>query len=223
MFIGVITNAVILCTSLIGFLYGVFFILIHQRPLYLKMVVLAMACMLVSRGYILLQYLVKGEEPAVFHVGMLGLMGCFLFLFSANYGMIDRLADDGSMQFMRYRIVCWLAPLIIVGGFIGFCLQKFSNPGSKLITYLAVILIIALSSRYHFKHLIFPDVEYGVVRAIRGYNAVALLLCISTMVMIIADINGYTGVYLGAGFTISLLCLILIPILKKEATKWTKI
>ena len=221
MSLAVITNLIMLVASLFGFIYGVFTILIRRNPLYLKMVVLAMACMMISRGYILLQFLVKGEEPEVFHVGMLGLLGCFLFLFSANFGMIDGLADDGSKGYMKVRVISWLAPVVIVCGFVICC--DFSNTGSELISYSVVVLVIALASRYHFKHLIFPDVDYGVVRAIRGYNMVALMLCISTTVLIIGDLNDSRGVYFGGGIAMSLWCLILVPILKKEAMKWTKI
>ncbi|MBR6228941.1 MAG: hypothetical protein IKQ97_04320 [Eubacterium sp.] len=221
MTLDVITNLIILSASLLGFLYGAITILIRKNPLYLKMVVLALACMMISRGYILLQHLVKGAEPEVFHVGMLGLLGCFLFLFSANFGMIDGLADDGSREYMKYRVISWLAPLAIIVPFI-VC-NDFSAPDSRLISYSVVMFFIALASRYHFKHLIFPDVDYGVVRAIRGYNAVALLLCCSTTLLIISDLNDWQSLYLGAGIGMSLWCLILIPILKKEATKWTKI
>ena len=221
MTLEVIANLIILAGSLFGFLYGTFTILIRKKPLYLKMVVLAMACMTISRGYILLQHLVGRSEPEIFHVGMLGLLGCFLFFFSANFGMIDGLADDGSKEFMKVRVISWLAPIVLVAGFIIFC--DFSKLDSKHISYCVVMLFIALASRYHFKHLIFPDIDYGVVRAIRGYNAVALLLCMSTTVLIIADIRNLAGLYIGAGIAMSLWCLILIPILKKEATKWTTI
>ena len=216
----VIANLIVLSSSFIAFLYGTFSILIKKMPLYLKMVVLAMACMVISRGYILLQYLVKGEEPDVFHVGMLGLMGCFLFLFSANYGMIDGLVDDGSIEFLKIRVLSWIAPAVAVGAFILLC--SFDNIDSKLVTYSVVMFFVALASRYHFKHLIFPDVEYGVVRAIRGYNAVALLLCVSTTILVLSDLNGFTYVYFGAGITMGIECIILIPLLKKEAIKWTK-
>ena len=221
MTVDVIANLIILAASLFGFLYGTFTILIRKNPLYLKMVVLAMACITISRGYVLLQHLVGRSEPEIFHVGMLGLLGCFLFFFSANFGMIDGLADDGSNEFLKVRLISWLVPAVLVAGFIVCC--DFSKMDSKLISYSVVMLVIALASRYHFKHLIFPDVDFGVVRAIRGYNAVALLLCISTTVLIIADIRDSVGLYFGAGIAMSLWCLILIPILKKEATKWTTI
>ena len=221
MTLDVITNLIIITASLLGFLYGTFTILLRRNPLYLKMVVLAMACMTISRGYILLQNLVKGTEPDVFHVGMLGLLGCFLFLFSANFGMIDGLADDGSFEYLKVRLISWVVPIAIIVGFVICCVPR--NPGSELVPYSIVVLVIALASRYHFKHLIFPDVDYGVVRAIRGYNALALLLCVSTVVLIIADMNGYDVLYLVAGIAMAVWCMMLIPILKKEATRWTTI
>ncbi|HAK58068.1 MAG TPA: hypothetical protein DCP06_03720 [Lachnospiraceae bacterium] len=221
MSIEMITDLTILLCSQIGFLYGVFTILIKQRPLYLKMVVLAMACMMVSRIYVILQYLTKGDVPDGFNLGMLGLLGCFLFLFSANYGMIDGLADDGSAEFMKYRLISFIAPAVLLAGYCS--LYFFRSADTGMIMYTIVVFFIALSARYHFKHIIFPDIEFGVVRLIRGYNAVALLLCLFTTLFIISVVTENSIMYLVTGILVSLCCLIIIPLLKKEATKWTTI
>ena len=221
MSISMITNLIILISSQIGFLYGIFTILIKKKPLYLKMVVLAMACMTVGRIFVMLQYITKDQMPDVFNIGMLGMVGCFLFLFSANYGMIDGLTDDGSREFLKYRIISWLIPALIVAGFIPAFL--YEDHMSKKISYTIVVLFIALASRYHFKHLIFPDVDYGVVRAIRGYNLIAMVLCFSAMIFIGADMTDNEYALLGAGIVMSVCCLVIIPLLRKEATKWTTV
>ena len=216
-----ITNLIILLCSQIGFLYGVFTILIRERPLYLKMVVLAMACMMVGRIYVLLQYVTKGTVPAGFNVGMLGLLGCFLFLFSANYGMIDGLADDGDIEYLKYRIISFIAPVVLIAIYGAVFLLR--GVDTDMIAYAVVILFIAIASRYHFKHIIFPDIEYGIVRSIRGYNVVALLLCVFTALWIVFDLTGHTYMYLICGILVSICSIIIIPLLKKEATKWTTI
>ncbi len=219
MTIEVVTNLIILLTSQIGFIYGFFTILIRRQPLYLKMVVLVMACMMVSRIYVILQFITKGDDPDVFHVGMLGMLGCFLFLFSANFGMIDSLTDDGDKEFIKYRIISWLAPVLIIAGFVPVCF--FGGTISKNVSYAVVVLFVALASRYHLKHLIFPDVDYGVVRCIRGYNAVALVLCLAVTVFISGDILSLDIVILISGIVMSICCIVIVPLIKKEASKWT--
>ncbi len=221
MTIEIITNLIILAASLLGFIYGLFTILIRKRPLYLKMVVLAVACMMISRIYLLLQYLTGKDIPDGFHVGILCMLGCFLFLFSANFGMIDGLADDGSMKFLKYRLISWIVPIVLIASFVP--MYAFDNISIKLIAYSVVLFVVAISARFHFKHLILPDVDYGVVRQIRGYNAVALFLCLSTTVMLVADLRQMTHLYMVAGCAMALFCLIILPILKKEAMRWTKI
>ena len=221
MSIELITNIIVGVASLAGFLYGAYHILIRKKPLYLKMAVMALACMLISCVYTIAQHLVKGYVPGGFHVGMLGLTGCFLFLFSANYGMIDGLADDGSAEFLKYRIISWIAPIVLVFGF--FPVYLFGDYSFKRVIYLIIVLLIAFAAKYHFKHLIFPDVDYGVVRAIRGYNAIALILCIATNVFLMSDIIGLEYLYLATGIVMAVCCIAIIPVLKKEATKWTTI
>ena len=221
MTLELITNLIILLSSQFGFLYGVFTILIRKKPLYLKMVVLALACMMVSRIYVVLQFLTRGEMPGGFNVGLLGLLGCFLFLFSSNYGLIDGLADDGEPEFLKYRLISFVAPIIILAGFISMI--YINDAGSTAYIYLIVVFFIAISSRYHFKHIIFPDVDFGVVRLIRGYNLIALLLCVCTTLWIVSYILKIDYMYLGLGICISVLCIIIIPVLKKEASGWTTV
>ena len=221
MSVEMITDYIILICCQISFLYGFFAILIQKKPLYLKMIVMSVACMMVSRISVVLQYLTKGDTINDFNVSMLGLLGCFLFLFSANFGVIDSLADDGSSIFFKYRLISYVAPIILLASYLSVFLFKHTD--KEMIATILIVLCISMSSKYHLKHIIFPDIEYGIIRAIRGYNAVALLLCISTTVWLISHVYGQNYLYLATGILISICCLIIIPLLQKEAKKWTVI
>ena len=52
----------------------------------------------------------------------------------------------------------------------------------------AVTTLLAMhASYYHLKHLIFPDVDYGVIKCLRPYNRSALIyisLCFAEMIVI---------------------------------------
>ena len=224
MTLEMVTDIIIFIASLVSFIYGFFKILIQKKKaLYLKMIVLAIAGIMISRANIMLQYLTRGAENQDFHVGLLGLVGCFLFLLSANYGEMDRLVDDGSKEFFKYRMLSWIAPVILLVIFSLVFLGGASFSRSRTIMCSVVMLVLAVASRFHLKHYIFPDAEYGVVRRIRGYNAVALVLCLAATVLLMADVTGNSYMYFGAGIVMAIGCLILLPLLQREVAKWTTI
>ncbi|MCR4842542.1 MAG: hypothetical protein K5840_04695 [Eubacterium sp.] len=217
--IEVLATVIVFLASLAAFIYGVVTILIRKKALYLKMIVLAVACILISRLYLVLQYLTRGEIPDGFHVGILGGVGCFLFLLSSNYGQMDSLADDGSAQFAKYRLISWLAPVVLIIVYI----PTFMAGGTldKVVGYTVAMVFVVISARFHLKHLIFPDVDYGIIKCIRGYNALALLLCLAVTVTFMSEVNSFTYLYLAANIVIAGCCVAILPVLRKEAAKWT--
>ena len=40
-----------------------------------------------------------------------------------------------------------------------------------------ITLLVMMAGYFHLKHLIFPDVEHGVIRSLRTYNLLALVYC----------------------------------------------
>ena len=214
-----IAALIVFIASLVGFLYGAFTIILRKKALYLKMVALAVACIMMSYLYFILQLATREEIPAGFNVGMLGLTGCFLFLFSANYGQMDSLADDGSKKFAKYRSLSFIVPVILAFVF-SYVYLTDAEPARK-ISYTLVAAVVIAASRFHLKHIIFPDVDYGVIRCVRGYNVIALILCSSTVVMMIADCADMSGLYIGSNIVIAGCCVIVLPVLKREVAKWT--
>ena len=49
-----------------------------------------------------------------------------------------------------------------------------------------VCCAVGAACYFHVKHLMIPDVDYGVVRCLRGYNALALVLSAMSMWELIA-------------------------------------
>ena len=221
MSLEMIADIIMCAASFISFMYGLCTILVKKSALYLKMVVMAVACIMISRINIMLQYLTNGEEIQIFHVGLLGLVGCFMFLLSANYGEIDRLADDGSRHFLKYRLLSWLAPVILLVVYVQAFLMGVHVSQSRTFICSVVMLVLLIASRFHLKHLIFPDVDYGIVRQIRGYNTLALILCLATTVLLMGDITDNSVLFFGAGIVMSVCCLIILPLLRREAARWT--
>ena len=77
------------------------------------MIVLGVGCAMLGRLFATLLYLVNGELFDGFNVGMLGIIGSFLFFFSANFGQMDSIVDDGSPKFRKTRIIALAAPLTV--------------------------------------------------------------------------------------------------------------
>lgn len=84
--------------ALIGVLYGALSFFTGKSALYLKMIACGVGCQMFSRLFNLVYIVTQGKLPDGFHVGMLGLVGSFLFFLLANYGQMDALVDGISVE-----------------------------------------------------------------------------------------------------------------------------
>ena len=211
--------ALTICAA-IGFAYGLLRFFRGKSALYVRMIIFAVGCAMLGRLFETLQFLVHGQLYNGFHVGMLGIIGSFLFLFSANYGQMDSIVDDGSREFRFVRIVSFIAPIVIIASWIVVLLiDGFTERTAALGVQ---TLSIALAAYYHLKHLIIKDVDYGLIRSIRSYNLLALiyaLLCAAEMQTTSFNVPSVwiTAVYV-------LQCVVLlafVPVLERGVKKWT--
>lgn len=211
--------ALAVCAA-IGFNYGLFRFFRSKSAMYIRMIVFGVGCAMLGRIFETLQLLVNGQIQSGFHVGMLGIIGCFLFLFSANFGQMDSLVDDGSKKFLKCRIIALAAPaaVIAVWGII-----VTSNGFSSTTAALAIeTFFIAQASYFHLKHMIINDVELGLIRSIRSYNLLALVyafLCMAEMAVRSFNLTAAPVV-----IVYILQCAVLlafIPVLERGVKKWT--
>lgn len=112
----------------LGFVYGLFRFFRNKSELYIKMIVLGIGCAMLGRLFATLPYLVKGQLFAGFNVGMLGIIGSFLFFFSANFGQMDSIVDNGSGRSIKARIIALAAPLsVAVLWYVIFAVYGFNG------------------------------------------------------------------------------------------------
>ncbi len=200
----------------IGFGYGLFRLFRDESALYVRMIVFGVGCAMLGRLFATLLYLVNGELFAGFNVGILGIIGSFLFFFSANFWQMDSIVDDGSPKFRKTRLIALVAPLIVAA----LCAVIFVLYGFNEATISIGIegLFLALASYFHLKHLIIEDVSFGLIKSIRSYNLLALVyaaLCLSEVLV--------------EGFELPLIVTVLectvliafIPVLERGMKKWT--
>ena len=209
--------AVVLCAAA-GFLYGARLYLRPKKPLYASMIVLGLGCLMLGRLYQCVRLLTGSEITVSFQIGVLGIVGAFSFFFSANYGLIDSLVDDGSPAFARYRRIAWAGPALIALFYLPVVFSPIAAAGKVICTVVAVF--IGLACYFHVKHLVIPDVDYGVVKCLRHYNALALALGAVSMLEMAA--LAWEIDWLVALVTI-LLCVIslaMVPVLDRGVKAW---
>lgn len=211
--------AMTVCTAA-GFAYGLYRFFRKKSALYIRMIVLGIGCAMFGRLFQTLQIFVRGSIQDGFHVGILGVVGSFLFFFTSNYGQMDSLVDDGTKKFRRYRMLSLPAPLAVLALYAVYAVK--TGFGENAVVHGIESVMIAAAAYYHLKHLIIPDVDYGVVRSIRRYNLLALIYALLCMAEIILS-----AFAVPAACTVTvyvLLCvmfLIFIPVLEKGTKTWS--
>jgi len=211
--------ALTICAA-IGFAYGLFRFFRGKSALYVRMIIFSVGCAMLGRMFETLQLLVRGQLNSGFHVGMLGIIGSFMFLFSANYGQMDSIVDDGSKEFRLVRIVSFIAPIAIMAAwFVVFV----KNGLSETTVALGVqTLFIALASYYHLKHLIIKDVDYGLIRSIRSYNLLALIYALLCVVEMLTEMFNLPNICVVAVYLLQCVVLLaFVPVLERGVKKWT--
>lgn len=157
-------NICILLVSGLSCVYGLFTSLRPKTPLFYKIVTYGFGSYFLGTAYsILYTTLVPGNTG--FHAGYLGYVGTFFFLFSSYFGALDRLADGRETAYRIYRIAALIPSFLII--ICGGTLWK------RLL-----LLPVAATAYFTCKHLVLPDVDMGIIRVMRPYNAVLLLFCL---------------------------------------------
>ena len=204
----------------IGFVYGLYRFFRDESALYVRMIIFSVGCAMFGQLFETLQYLVNGQLGSGFHVGMLGTIGSFMFLFSANYGQMDSIVDDRSSKFRKTRIISLAAPVVIIAI---WCVIAFTKGLDKTTIPLGFeTLVIALASYFHLKHLIIKDVQFGLIKAIRGYNLLALIYALLCMLEMLIESFNYPTFSIVIVYVLRCAVLLaFVPVLERGVKKWT--
>ena len=212
-----IENLAILVCAAAGFIFGASRYLRPKQPLYASMIVLGLGCILLGRLFQCVWLWTGGTLTEGFQIGILGAAGAFSFFFSANYGQVDSLVDDGGKAFRRWRVIAWIGPVCIAALYAVILLSPAGTVIKAVCGFTA--LMTALASYFHVKHLFIPDIDYGVVRCQRGYNALALCIGLATMAENIALVWDKELYVMIAGGLLCVLSLLLVPVMDRGVKK----
>lgn len=198
-----IVKIIILVTDILlvaAAVYGSVKFLVKKSPLYFRMLALAVVCYTGVAVFRLLYWLCFEEDFAGMGVTMFGILGCYLFLFSANFGQYDSFIDDRTPVFRKYRIAAFAAPVLLLGLLLYYTVGNVEDTTvfNNFVTGIG-ILPAAAASYYNFKHFLIPDGEFSFVRWIRRANLCALIAEFADMlrVLLYATVGDAAGAAAG--------------------------
>jgi hypothetical protein len=212
--------AAMTAAAAVSFFFGAVKYLRPHKPLYASMIVLGVGCVMIGRAYSFLRILTGLPTEGVFHVGILGTVGAFAFFFSANFGQIDSLVDGGGSGFVKYRILGSLGVIVVALEYV-FILSSPDTLAVKISDGIAAA-VIAGASYFHVKHILIPDVDYGVVKCQRGYNILALIYGILCMLEMGFSANGLEIPMIVVCLIECVVITALTPLLHRGVLNWSK-
>ena len=214
-----ILNAAVSVLALAGFIYGIVISIKKRQPLYVMMIIISVGTTAFTRMYEVIYMWINEEYFSDFHIGIIGTIATFLSILSANFGTIDSLGDDHSKKYRKYRLIALLAPFTFAMFYVPIALSDGTL--SLKISYAAIYLVMMASSYYNLKHLIIPDVKFGIIKCLRPYNF--LMLCYSLLFAIeqIALINNKDILLIIVTSLIAIDSFFIVPILRRGVSRWT--
>lgn len=211
-------NLLIFICSLYGTIYGLSKFFRKKKALYLKLVTCGVMSLMFSRLYQVIFLTTQGALNKGFHIGILGIIGSFMFLFSANFGQMDSLVDDKTKTFRKTRIISFAAPLLILLIYL-FFFMKVQSAELKIV-YSVVTFFIIQCAYYNFKHIIIYDIDFGIVKCLRKYNILALIYAVMSMLEPIGLYLDIRPLYIASCVIMAIVAAALLPVLKGGVEKW---
>lgn len=215
-----IANIITCVCAFVGFIYGIFKFFKPRKAMYAQMITLSVGCMAFGRLYQVVRLLTGGNIYNEFQLGILGVIGSLLFFFSANFGLMDSLADDRSNMYKKYRIIPIIAPLTAAALYVAFILFYDMLLFAKIMSGVLTLFVMG-TTYYNLKHLIFPDVDYGVINCLKSYNFMAMLYALFCMAEMIAISRGNEVITSVFGIIMGVVILLIVPVAERGIKKWT--
>ncbi len=216
----IIINIYLLICSCIGLTYGLMALYKKKQPLYFKFMVFPLACQVFSRAFYTITLLCYGELPDTFNLGLLGFVAFFLFMYLPNVGALDILVDEQNENLVKTKLISFTVPIIEIA--VAVAAMFVDNVSISIrISFFVLSAFAGFAGYFNVKHLLASDVEGGIIRSIRKFNILSLILEIFTFAEIGLRCFGYQTP-LAIQVLLGILYIIFLPFLNKEVQKWTQ-
>lgn len=212
-------NIIVCACALAGFIYGGIKFFRPRKPLYAQMITLSLGCITFGRLFYIVRLMTGGNLLENFQLGFLGIIGSLMFFFSSNFGTVDSLLDDRSKEFKKYRLISFAAPCAAIVLYIALFLLSDVTLLWKILAAVMTVFIIS-TSYFNLKHLIFPDVDFGVVKCLRPYNLLALIYEVAISAECFAMSRNNELVTIVCCCVIGLITIAMIPLIVRGFEKW---
>ena len=218
--IEMICNSLLCVGALFGFVYSLIKFFKPKKALYNKMVGCALGCMFIERLYRIVQFFVAGGIPLGFQIGAFGTIGCYMFLFTANYGSMDSLIDDGSAELKKYRRIALAAPLTALVA--ATAMLFMAAPIERRITCAIEELFVGASAYYSLKHLIIPTKFADFLSGMRPFHIISLIMAAGTTLecIIMCDLSDIQALWCISSALLLIALLSLAPVLERGTKQW---
>lgn len=190
----------------------------RQKGIYVQLIVAGCGVMMLGGIYRLVASFTGINYVRTFNVGLLSVMGAYMFFFTANYGKMDSLLDLDKGVNTTYNMVAG----VFSGIMILMYLAILGSPTTTQykVTALIIVLLIALSSFYSIKHLMVPDIEGGIVGTLKPFNAVLAASGVAYIVFLIGEAwQNAIIMWIGMG-ALSVTMVLMTPVLMSCVRKW---
>ena len=214
-----IGNIIVCLFAFAGFIYGGILFFRPKKALYAQMIALAAGVIGFGRLFLVFRMLTGGEITETFQLGYIGMVGSFLFFFSANFGTIDSLVDKSIEQSLWKKVVPFLAPLGAIILYLAFFLFADVALFWKIFGGILAV-VIGLSAYFNLKHLLAQDIDKGVITCLRPYNLLALIYAASVLVECVGLSNGNEILAFVAGLISAISIVLIMPLIERGVKKW---
>ena len=209
-----------LSATIFSFIFGLRQFFKRGKPLFLQSITMAMGCHYLGTIYHLCLILTNKTAIEGFTPAYLGRIGFFLFFIAASYGQMDRIVDDGTSATRPSRYIALLAPVCAALLYIPTaCISGLST--SAKVSILLVWIPSLISVYFNFKHTIIPDFDFGFLKAIKPYNAIAVGLGFAELLCLTARNYHHNVSIMITSVIFSVFCVAIMIAAKKGAEKWT--
>lgn len=205
--------------SAAAFLRGIAKMFRKGKPMYFQLLICSAGCFSLKELWTIINEICG--VSGIINVGLIGNLGCFWFMLSANYGSLDSFVDDKSCSNKKPKILALIAPAVLA-----LCLGLFifnslnNNSRANVLIPSACFIPTLAASYYSLKHLILPVDELGFLRSTKLCNIFIIMLCIAAYVELVVLLGGSSIALSAVSLTISCLMAGLVFACERGTKIW---